>query len=488
MFQRDERDIANLVNGLRRLPSETEWVEFKENNADPQTAGENISALANGAALAGRMSAYIVWGIEDGSHEVVGTNFMPSAAKMGNEPLENWLLRSLNPQVDFRFYETKADGKRVVLMEIEPAAQTPVSFRGDEYIRVGGATKKLREHPPKMRALWLLFNRAKFEEDVAAEGAGDERVLKALDWPSYFAMLEAPLPNGPGAILSALRGDNLIAPSDAGGWDITNLGAILFAKDLADFPRLRRKTLRVIQYDGAGRRNALREREHAGGYAAAFESMVDYIMTLAPSRETIENSLRKTTPAFPKIAVRELVANALIHQDFFATGTGPMVEIFDDRIEITNPGAPLVDTRRFVDTPPKSRNETLASIMRRLSICEERGSGIDKVVFEVELNQLPAPLFEDPGDFTRATLFAHKNLSDMDRAERVHACYMHACLRYVERQPMTNSSIRRRFNIPKKNTARASVLLREAVEAGVIVVRNPEAGTRSRAYLPFWAE
>ena len=433
MFQREERDIANLVNGLRQLPSETEWVEFKENNADPQTAGENISALANGAALAGRMSAYIVWGIEDGSHEVVGTNFMPSAAKIGNEPLENWLLRSLNPQVDFRFYETKADGKRVVLMEIEPAAQAPVSFRGDEYIRVGGATKKLREHPPKMRALWLLFNRAKFEDDVAAEGAGDERVLKALDWPSYFAMLEAPLPNGPGAILSALRGDNLIAPSDAGGWDITNLGAILFAKDLGDFPRLRRKTLRVIQYDGAGRRNALREREHAGGYAAAFESMVDYIMTLAPSRETIENSLRKTTPAFPKIAVRELVANALIHQDFFATGTGPMVEIFNDRIEITNPDAPLVDTRRFVDTPPKSRNEPLASLMRRLNICEERGSGIDKVVFEVELNQLPAPLFEDPGDFTRATLFAHKNLSDMDRAERVRACYMHACLRYVER-------------------------------------------------------
>ena len=486
MFQRDEQDIANLVNGLRHLPSETEWVEFKKNNSDPRRIGEYISALANGAALAGRTSAYVIWGVEDSSHEVVGTGFQPSAVKRGNEPLENWLLRSLNPQTDFRFHEARLDEKRVVVLEIEPASQMPVSFRGDEFIRVGSVTKKLREHPQRERALWLLFSRTKFEDGVAAENAGDERVLKALDWQSCFDMLGAPLPNGNRAILDALSKEDLIASSDAGGWDITNLGAILFAKNLADFPRLRRKTLRVIQYDGAGRLNALREREHPQGYAVGFERMVDYIMTLTPSRETIENSLRKTTPMFPELAIRELVANALIHQDFSVTGAGPMVEIFDERIEITNPGAPLVDTLRFVDTPPKSRNETLASIMRRLNICEERGTGIDKVVLEVELNQLPAPLFEKPGDFTRATLFARKNLSDMDWQERIRACYMHACLRYVENRPVNNSSVRKRFDLPQRSAARASGILKRTVEAGFIVIRNPEAGTRSRTYLPFW--
>jgi predicted HTH transcriptional regulator len=145
---------------------------------------------------------------------------------------------------------------------------------------------------------------------------------------------------------------------------------------------------------------------------------------------------------YPELAVRELVANAIIHQDFFVTGAGPMVEIFSDRIEITNPGEPLVDTRRFVDTPPKSRNETLASLMRRFRICEERGSGIDKVVFQIELFQLPAPLFETPEGFTRAVLFAHKPLAAMNQADRVRACYMHACLRYVMRQPVTNTSTR----------------------------------------------
>ena len=158
-----------------------------------------------------------------------------------------------------------------------------------------------------------------------------------------------------------------------------------------------------------------------------------------------------------------------------------------DRIEITNPGEPLVDIRRFVDTPPKSRNEALASLMRRIRICEERGSGIDKVVFQVELYQLPAPLFENPDGFTRSVLFAHKPLTAMYKADRIRACYLHACLCYVSDKAMTNASVRNRFGIAEKNAAIASRLLSEAVAAGLIVVRNPEAGARSRTYLPFWA-
>ena len=155
--------------------------------------------------------------------------------------------------------------------------------------------------------------------------------------------------------------------------------------------------------------------------------LIDYLISLLPTNEVIGQALRRTVPMFPYIAVRELVANSLIHQDFSVTGAGPMVEIFDDRMEITNPGKPLVDTLRFVDTPPKSRNEALASMMRRFRICEERGSGIDKVVDQVELYQLPAPSFEAPGDFTRAVIFAHRPLAEMDKADRIRACYLHAC-------------------------------------------------------------
>lgn len=190
---------------------------------------------------------------------------------------------------------------------------------------------------------------------------------------------------------------------------------------------------------------------------------------------------------FPEIAVRELVANALIHQDFFVTGAGPMVEIFEDRVEITNPGEPLVDVQRFVDSPPKSRNEVLASLMRRFRICEERGSGIDKVVSQVEFYQLPAPLFETAGGSTRTVLFAHKPLSAMDKSDRVRACYLHACLKYVTRSCLTNTSLRERFGIPERNRAIVSRIIREAVAARVISCHDTRAAPKLRKYIPWWA-
>jgi predicted HTH transcriptional regulator len=163
-----------------------------------------------------------------------------------------------------------------------------------------------------------------------------------------------------------------------------------------------------------------------------------------------------------------------------------MVELFADRFEITNPGEPLVATDRFVDAPPRSRNEMLASLMRRMGICEERGSGIDKVISLIEAFQLPAPLFEVPSGSTRAVLFAHRPLTEMDRSERLRACYQHACLRYVTRQPITNSSLRARFGIETKNAAVASRLIRDALAEGVIVVEDEAAEKSDRRYLPWW--
>jgi len=191
----------------------------------------------------------------------------------------------------------------------------------------------------------------------------------------------------------------------------------------------------------------LREQVGAKGYANGFEGLIGFIMAIVPSNELIGQALRKTVPMFPELAIRELFANALIHQDFFVTGAGPVVEIFDDRIEISNPGEPLADTDRFVDTPPKSSNEALASLMRRFRICEERGRGIDKVIIQVELFQLPAPLFEVSEGFTRTVLFARKPLNDMDKADRIRAGYLHSCLKRVMRDYLTNASTREKSPI-----------------------------------------
>ncbi|RMD63145.1 transcriptional regulator [Candidatus Parcubacteria bacterium] len=484
---RDQKYLVSLVRELCLLPRETEWVEFKVNEAEPRDIGEYISALANAAALVGKAFAYLVWGVRDEDHDIVGTSFDPHATKVGNEELENWLLRLLEPKIDFRFFAVDVGHHKVVLLEIPRATRHPVRFSGQEFIRVGTYKKSLKDFPEKERTLWRIFDQTPFEDGVAMEHVGSDEVLRLLDYPAYFDLLERPLPADRDGILRALAEDQLIRQCEAGGWNITNLGAILFAKRLNDFHTLRRKAVRVVEYRGVGRTETLKEQQGGKGYASGFEGLVDYINGLLPTNEVIGQALRKTVAMFPELAVRELVANALIHQDFFVRGAGPMVEIFDDRIEITNPGEPLVDTNRFVDTPPKSRNEALASLMRRFGICEERGSGIDKVVEQVELFQLPAPLFEKPDGFTRAVLFAYKALKEMNRQERLRACYLHACLCYVTRTPMTNASLRKRFGIAEKNASIASRLLKEAVEARLIVVADPDVGTRIRSYVPYWA-
>ena len=305
-------------------------VEFKVNDAEPQAIGEYISALANAAALVGKAFAYLVWGVRDEDHDVVGTNFDPGAARVGNEELESWLLRLLEPKIDFRFFRVTVDVRPVVLLEIGRAARHPVRFSGQEFIRVGTYKKKLKDFPEKERALWRIFDQAQFEDGVASERAAADDVLRVLDYPAYFDLLERPLPANRDGILAALADDRLIRRGDAGGWNITNLGAILFAKRLDAFHSLRRKAVRVIQYRGTGRTETLREQEGAKGYACGFEGLIGYINGLLPANEVIQQALRKAVPMFPELAVRELVANALIHQDLFVTGAGPMVEIFDD--------------------------------------------------------------------------------------------------------------------------------------------------------------
>lgn len=484
---RDAEYWQSLVHELAALPRETEWLEFKRHKAEPQEIGEYISALANSAGLERRARAYVIWGVEDSSHAIVGTTFDPHACRVGNEELENWLLRQLSPKIGFRFHRVSVDGLPLVVLEIDSAFRHPVQFAGREYIRIGSYKKLLKDFAERERELWRTLDATPFELMAAAENLPADEVVQLLDYAAYFDLLGRPLPVGRDPILDALANERLIERVDGGRWNIVNLGAILFAKRLTNFGRLQRKAVRVIAYRGAGRIDTVREHEETRGYAAAFEDLIAQINGLLPRNEVIGQALRKSVPVYPELAIRELVANAIIHQDFGVAGAGPMVEIFGDRMEITNPGKPLIDPQRLLDHPPRSRNESLASAMRRIGVCEERGSGVDKVVFETEFYQLPAPDFEIVDDSMRSTLFAPRPLSRMDREDRIRAVYLHACLRYVQREFMTNTSLRERFGIEQRNSAAASRLLKEALDAGVIRVHDESAGLRLRRYVPSWA-
>ena len=487
MIIRDIEYLKSLVKEIIKLPNETEWIEFKHNNEDPQMIGEYISALSNSAALNGKTNGYIIWGVDDTTHEILGTTFTPSSAKKGGEALENWILRLLEPKIDFKFYEIEIDEKSIVLLEIAPAYRHPVTFSGTEYIRLGSHKKKLKELAEKERELWRIFDKVPFEKQIAVDNIDASEVLGYLEYTKYFELLNIPLPENRNAILEALIADNMVNKLDNAKYAITNLGAILFAKDLSKFNNLKRKAIRVIQYKDNTKFQTTKEIVGNKGYAVGFEGLIEYINNMLPSNEVIKQAFRENKTMYPELSIREIVANAIIHQDFFATGSSVMIEIFANRFEVTNPGTPLVDTERFLDSPPKSRNEAIASFMRRIGICEERGSGVDKIVIQTELYQLPAPIFETNGDHTVAILFAHKELKDMDKADKIRACYLHASLRYIQHDYMTNTSLRERFNIDVKNRSMVSKIINDAIEANKIAIYDENVGTKARTYIPSWA-
>ncbi|MCX7050148.1 MAG: transcriptional regulator, partial [Candidatus Sumerlaeota bacterium] len=244
-----------------------------------------------------------------------------------------------------------------------------------------------------------------------------------------------------------------------------------------------------IRYKGNDRTETEHEREgEPRGYASEFEELVRYINDQLPRNEALGQALRREVRMYPERAVRELVANAMIHQDFSLSGTGPMAEIFADRLEVSNPGLPLIDPLRFIDHAPRSRNEILADLLRRLGICEERGSGFDKIIFDIEYHQLPAPDIRTDTTHTRVILFAHKNLNKMDRKDRIRACYQHCSLLFVSNRAMTNATLRQRFGIPEANYTVASRMIKEAIKEGLIEPENPDNKSRKQArYVPFWA-
>ena len=481
-----ERRLA-LIDELRVQAAETPLVEFKENNDNPAVIGRLISGISNAARIAGKDAGYVVWGVRDADHAVVGTTFDPDTAKHRRQPLAFWLSQRLLPGVAFSFEALVYPAGRVVLLEVPAAPNAPVEFERTAYDRIGSATPRLADNPDRQRMLWDQLRATAWETDVAQPFADDAEVLARLDVESYFKLLGLPPSGSVQHTLSTLESDQLIAPDAGGKWNICNLGAILLAKDLRDFqPSLARKAVRFVAYDGEGRTDTVTHREDFfRGYASGFEALNAHINTLLPARENGESPVREARVLVSPIAIREVAANALIHQDMTVGGAGPTIELFRNRLEVTNPGTPLVAPERFIDFPPRSRNEMLASLMRRFGLCEEMGTGVDKVIAAAEQERLPPPEFQAEAGATRTILFGPRRFAEMTTEERQRACYQHTVLRYLSDDRMRNATLRNRFGVAAHNSAQISGVIRHALDADLI---RPADHTRPRSgYVPFWA-
>lgn len=481
-----ERDVA-LINELRNHNSESETVEFKRNNFKPDLVAKLCSALSNAARIEGKDLAFILWGIDDSNQSVVGTTFNPYNQTVGNTVFELWLSQRLKPSIAFSFRSVKHPDGKVIILEIPAATTSPVAFNDIAYVRIGSATPKLMDSPERFQKLVDNMRPYTWEKGIAKSFVSNDLVLDLLDYPSYFKYTGKSLPDNRVGIFEHLEADLLVIKDVGERWNITNLGAILFANDLEQFDSsISRKAVRFVAYDGNNKAaNVTHRKDRRKGYAAGFEGLVSFINSLLPQNEHIGEAFREEKRLYPEIAIRELIANALIHQDMTIRGSGPQVELFSDRLEITNPGDPLVQIDRMIDLPPRSRNEALASLMRRMKMCEEQGSGLDKVVFNAELFQLPAPKFHSDQNSMQAILYAPRSFADMTVDERIRACYQHAVIKYISGERMKNQTLCVRFGVAPKNAAQISKVIKIALDKELI---KPADSEHPRAgYTPFWS-
>ncbi len=481
--------LQALVGELIKYSTETEWLEYKCNYKEPERIAKYISGLSNAATLCGKASAYLIWGINNDTHDIVGTNFNYRRVKKGAEELEAWLNRIINPKINFRFYEVEMKkGITVVILEIPCARTEPTKFAAQSYIRIGSNLKSLTEYKEKEAELWRKFDTTPYELRIAKENVTEDEVVTLLDFAGYYEKLEIPFPRNREKILEDLSNEKFICKNDAGNWDVTNFGALMIAKNLKKFDGLMRRGVRVIWYKNESRIEAFREKEFVRGYVFSHEEVIQYIMTIIPQEEIIVDATRKMIVGFPEIAIRELMANTMIHQSLEQRGTNPMVEVFSNRIEFANAGAPLVAIERIIDTVPVSRNENIAGFMHKCGICEERGSGYDKILEATKVNKMLAPRIENQSDqFTKAILFAKVPFEVTSKEDRIRTCYMQACLAYVNFKPITNTELRSLFGLESSDSYKVSRIIKDTVERNLIKPLGENTAPRHMKYIPYWA-
>jgi predicted HTH transcriptional regulator len=454
--------------------SEHQRLEFKE----AKTQYDNTKLFRYCVALANEGGGTLLFGVTDKPpRRVVG-----SAAVNNTVEMAEVVFRAVGFRVDIE--ETKHPDGRVVVFHIPSRPRgTAYHLDGAYLMRSGEELVPMSED--RLRKIFAEGLPDWLEEPARSEMTPQE-VIDLLDTQSYFALLQRPYPTTQKAVLEHLQTERIIDKTDS-KYRVRRMGAVLLARRVADFPEVSRKAVRIVVYSGNSKAKTKLDQTWESGYAVGFRPLVAFVMSQLPQNEVVEEAIRRRVKLVPEIVIRELVANALVHQDFTLTGASVMIEVYSNRVEISNPGEPIVPVERFIDGY-QSRNERLADLMRRMHICEEKSSGIDQVVEAAETFQLPAPDFVVGYLRTSVVILGHRPFRDMDREDRIRACYQHCVLRWVMREPMTNQSLRTRFRLPDSKSATASQIIAATLEAGRIKA-DDEAGSSKKLarYLPHWA-
>lgn len=472
-------DYAHLERWLAAAV-ETEGLEFKA----ARNTFNKAEVARYTAAIGNEGGGWLVLGVSNEvPRKVVGTQAFCDDSSQNQ--LKQHIYDKLKVAVDVHVIN-HSEGKVVAIRIPSRPAGDAIDYEGKYLMRIGESVQAM---PPDRLRQIFNENKPDWIEQPAREGCSSADVVNLLDTAAYFDLRGEPYPTSRDAVLERFCSDGLIR-QNSGEWVITNLAAITLAKRLAAFSEdLAARAPRFIHYDGVGKTRTKNEIDGVKGYAVGFEGLVKAVYDAAPGNSFDESLIREERKMFPLQSLRELVANALVHQDFAVTGLSVRVELYDDRVAVTSPGEPILDRLRLINED-RARNEKLAELFRRLGLAERKGSGLDKVIDLVERHQLPGPAFEATPTRFVVTLFARRGFAEMERNERVWACFQHACLLWTHGRTMTNRSLRNRFGLEETGASSTAMskVLRDTATEGLIVRDDDSSAASSKAnYRPFWA-
>lgn len=372
--------IKELIN----QEYENEFVEFKHNWFEADELGEYISALSNSAAEMGVDFGYFIFGVDNKTHELLGTTFNPDI-EIKNEPLKHYLARKLNPSISFKFEELIIDSKRIIVLSIPAAKRVITEYNKERFIRIGSSKELLRKYPDREADLWIVLRNG-LPTIVNTESPNQDLSFAFLK--GYYLSKGLPLNN-------ETFEDNLhlFVPSSKK----YNLLAYLLS-DKNDI------TCRVSIFSGKRKSDNLYSLNDFGNKCllVTIDQILNFIesFNIIKVDETNRIVERNDIPLFDSKSLREAVLNAFIHNDWVDLNA-PMISIFVDRIEILSYGSlpPKQTVSGFFAGKSKPRCQELSDVFLQLRISERSGRGVTRVV-----DTYSKEAFDIESDFIKVTI------------------------------------------------------------------------------------
>ena len=375
-----EAQVDLLIRGGEGLT-----VEFKERYTP--RIDEDIVALAN------TKGGKIILGVRDDG-TVVGerlTNDMK--AKI------NSLARNCKPAIPV---EVEQEG-RVVAVVVPEGAEKPYSCSSGYYRRLDGSTQKMSHD--ELRIMFAENEPVPFEERTVRGFTFDD-ISKAK---IRAFTKEAGISIGQAAVPAFLRSLDV-----ADGRRVKNAGILFFAKNV--YLHLHQAQMTLLAFKGTDRLHIYDRRDVRDDLLTQFNEAVAFLQKHLNVRSEIRGVDRVDILEIPLEVLREAIVNAIMHRDYSIQGTQVSIEVYDDRVEIVNPGGlPKGLSPEDLGSISIRRNEIIADLFFRLHKVERIGMGIRKMKAAMLAAGLPEPIFE-PSGFFRAVFYRSPELAQKDGA------------------------------------------------------------------------